>query len=900
MATSEQTPYQILGISETTGYLELRRVYRTKIHEHLRKKISPINFRRICRAYETLSDFDKRNHYNVHNEWTFEVPIDKYTPQQLAAEPDLIRDLKQRLSNPTLTEINAQDPVTGHTPLYCAARAGNVEAVKFLTEYGAEPDLPQRTKSTALHVAAFYGHANIVRYLLESGADYRIVNSEGGTAESEASTNDVRRTFVELKQIAYVRVAANELDWFRKNGLTKHKDTEYFAQRQTLLHCASKKGYFDMMCWLVEQCLADVDLVDFNGNSALHLAAYGGHADIVNYLLNRGCNPTLKNRWGTTAEEEGSKHGTKITDLFKSMRERDMFEMARNGVDWWFYYYFGDKSRDMIDSNGISLLYHACRDGQYSVAKWLLEHGANINIQMTGRPRSTPLHGAKYRGHLSVVELLLEYGADVNIKNDYGATVFEEEILTEVDGQVTNRIKELLLRYKHNLKHEELLDIHVYEDDGKGQEPIAKIKLGLEAGYKDLLAALSNISGNKYRYFSVARRMLYFEDDTTIISAVCCARYASSKFIDTPIRLIRHKTLPKGCKNQQPTRKESKLDLRHFDREFSNQANVTTFSLKAPLTEKKDVSIGDLMFTFSENCINGDIEFTVATLFSPHIQTFGLPGCICLFKIDIGRDISKLDNNKLPVVSIINDPYARLYTLASPSSHWFTFETHRIYRLPMINGVYAFVHHVDIIPNHLTLPADVFIAAALGQPLISRNNPVPCRCLVLRERNTRTFPRIAYHGTNINAVRSILLDGLVVPGTVVSSGIRVAPPTNHFAREDMHFNVPNFADAIFLSPSIHYSSDPTYATPFSDGDQQLIPVLECSVKRGSCDTFRCTVKGYVNYAGDDLNAIEWRVKDPTNIEINAVLFITKINSITDSKTARLTNINPSSNGCIIA
>jgi ankyrin repeat protein len=36
----------------------------------------------------------------------------------------------------------------------------------------------------------------------------------------------------------------------------------------------------------------------------------------------------------------------------------------------------------MIDSNGISLLYYAYRFGQYSVAKCLLEHGANIDIQM--------------------------------------------------------------------------------------------------------------------------------------------------------------------------------------------------------------------------------------------------------------------------------------------------------------------------------------------------------------------------------------------------------------------------------------------------------------------------------------------------------------------------------------
>jgi curved DNA-binding protein CbpA len=131
MATSNRALYEILGVPDKIGYEALRNVYRTKIHEHLQEKIPPMNFRRICRAYETLSDFDKRQRYDSHKEWILELSIDKYTPQQLAAEPDLTRDLKQRLCNATLTEINAQDPITGHTTLYCAARAGNVEAVKF-------------------------------------------------------------------------------------------------------------------------------------------------------------------------------------------------------------------------------------------------------------------------------------------------------------------------------------------------------------------------------------------------------------------------------------------------------------------------------------------------------------------------------------------------------------------------------------------------------------------------------------------------------------------------------------------------------------------------------------------------------------------------------------------------
>ncbi|CAF1471735.1 unnamed protein product [Adineta steineri] len=884
MASVDKSPYEILDVPQDINYVKLRGVYRTKIHEHKQKKISAINFRRICRAYETLSDFDKRKRYDSQKEWISELSIENYTPQQLAAEPDLLRDLKQRLRTANLTQLNAQDPVTGHTTLYTAARSGNLAAVKFLTEQGAEPDLSQRTKSTALHVAAFYGHADVVRCLLESGADYRIENSGKSTAEDEAYNQDVKQVFSELKQNAYVRVSANELDWFLQNGLTQHQDTEYFAQRQTLLHCASKKGYDDLVHWLIEQKLANLDLVDFNGNSALHLAAYGSHTSIVEYLLNSGCDSTLKNRWGTTAEEEGSKHGNRIIDIFKRIRAYDMFKMAIEGKDWWFYYYFDEKSKDMTDANGTSLLYHACRHGQHSVAKWLLEHGADVNIKTTAKPKSTPLHVAKFRGHIAIVELLLEYEADVNIKNDFGATVFDEDISAEVEKNIASKIIELLAKYKSSLKSDKLIEIHIYEDDGIEQEPIGKVKVGLKDGYKDLLSSLSKISLDQYRHFSIARRALHFQDDnTTIISAVGCARYTSSKFIDTPIRLIGHKTL-----STQTTRQEPKSDLRSFIKLLDAHSKVEQFSLKAPLKQKQIISIDDLMFTFAENCITDDTDVKVTIIFSPDREKFDIPGCICLFKVDLYSDTPKLV--ELPVVSIVNQPNARLYTLATPSTYWFTSDTRRT-RLSTLSGTHAFIHHVDIIPGKLALPIDMFIATALEQPLISRDNPVPCKCMNIHKRDAKSFPHVVYHGTNIEVIRSILLDGFVIPGTVVSSGKRINPPKNHIARDVPAFGVADFSAAIFVSPSIYYSSDSTYAIPFVSGDQQLIPLLECSVKSNSYGTYRCTTPHYKEKPGDNMQAIEWRITDPANIQINSILFITQIESIAASKMARITKMN---------
>jgi hypothetical protein len=212
----------------------------------------------------------------------------------------------------------------------------------------------------------------------------------------------------------------------------------------------------------------------------------------------------------------------------------------------------------------------------------------------------------------------------------------------------------------------------------------------------------------------------------------------------------------------------------------------------------------------------------------------------------------------------------------------------------MLDGVHIFLQHVSVIPILLTLPADMVIAAAIGQPLISREKPVKCTCLVLQEHDTVNFPEKAYHGTNISVVRSILADGLVIPGTVVGVGKRIAPPKNHIARGRKAFKVDDFADAIFLSPSVHYSSDPAYAVAFPYNDRQLLPVLECSVKTNGYQVYPCTVPTYTPHSSDDTKAIEWRVQDPGNVVVNAVLFIPTVDSLEATARERVAKITSGS------
>ncbi|CAF1437765.1 unnamed protein product [Adineta ricciae] len=305
MSSKTSNPYDLLGAEPSCNDLDLRLAYRARIHELKQGQISNDRFRLISRAYETLSNYDKRRNYDENQSWVSNVPITKYTLQQLAAEPVLASQLKSRLKDATLAEIDAQDPNTGHTSLYCAARAANIDAVIYLTEQGAEPDLSQKHGSTALHVSSFYGHPEIVECLLESGANYTKVNSFNNLPEKESMNDEVRNTFLRLRKDPFVQTAANQLDWLKNNlhQLSSHIDEQYHRQCQILLHCAAKKGFINLVQWLIDDQQANLDLIDINLNSALHLASYGGHRSVVEYLLHHGANPLLINKWGMTAEQ---------------------------------------------------------------------------------------------------------------------------------------------------------------------------------------------------------------------------------------------------------------------------------------------------------------------------------------------------------------------------------------------------------------------------------------------------------------------------------------------------------------------------------------------------------------------------------------------------------------------
>ena len=94
---------------------------------------------------------------------------------------------------------------------------------------------------------------------------------------------------------------------------------------------------------------------------------------------------------------------------------------------------------DKSDSWGFSPLSWACRNGERTMVQQLLKAGANVNHQRSNE-ESTPLLIAMSWGNVDIVEDLLEHGADINVQvESWGTPLYGA---AEIDN--TNMVRKLL------------------------------------------------------------------------------------------------------------------------------------------------------------------------------------------------------------------------------------------------------------------------------------------------------------------------------------------------------------------------------------------------------------------------------------------------------------------------
>jgi ankyrin repeat protein len=188
------------------------------------------------------------------------------------------------------------------------------------------------------------------------------------------------------------------------------------SRDHTALGGAARFGHLDVMENLLDSGAKVKN--DRAGNHTLTNAVIGGHAEAVKVLVGRGATlQRLNPLWRLFQELAVEYNHFETLEYLVAVEGRvDLPALATacargkaNFVTCLLSATRGTTPNPLESEGGP--FYLACVHGHADIARWLIEHGANISEAAT---LGTPLIGAARRGHVDIVRLLLDLGADPN------------------------------------------------------------------------------------------------------------------------------------------------------------------------------------------------------------------------------------------------------------------------------------------------------------------------------------------------------------------------------------------------------------------------------------------------------------------------------------------------------
>jgi len=148
----------------------------------------------------------------------------------------------------------------------------------------------------------------------------------------------------------------------------------------------------------------NIDEMNIDGKTALHLAVEYDHHKVIEALVTIGANVQAKNNFGKTALHLAAQEGyTKAVSALLRAKKIDI---------------------EVKDDNTQTALYWAAKEGHIKIVKILLSAGAQVNVR-NNKDDKTELHWAVQGGYIEIVKALLEAGADVDAKGNMNKTALD-------------------------------------------------------------------------------------------------------------------------------------------------------------------------------------------------------------------------------------------------------------------------------------------------------------------------------------------------------------------------------------------------------------------------------------------------------------------------------------------
>ncbi|XP_043405960.1 ankyrin repeat domain-containing protein 26 isoform X8 [Chelonia mydas] len=220
------------------------------------------------------------------------------------------------------------------------------------------------------------------------------------------------------------------------------------------LHRAAAGGDLGKLQQLLKK--NDINQLDKENRTPLHLACANGHSDVVTYLVDNKCKLNLCD----------NDNRSPLMKAVQCQQEKCATMLLEHGAD-----------PNLVDVNSSTALHLAAQTANISLAVLLLEYNAHIEAQ--NKEGYTPLTIAITENHQEMVEFLLRKGADVHARDKSKRT----PLMIAASGGELSLIK-VLLQYGADVSHKDI--------NGWTSEDYALI-----GGYSGLSKQLSEYANRK-------------------------------------------------------------------------------------------------------------------------------------------------------------------------------------------------------------------------------------------------------------------------------------------------------------------------------------------------------------------------------------------------------------------
>ncbi|XP_067667462.1 ankyrin repeat domain-containing protein 50-like [Haliotis asinina] len=315
-----------------------------------------------------------------------------------------------------IVDINSREHY-GRTCVMIAAYRGRMDVLKYLVKQGGDVSLLDKTGDNILHIACRGGHVVMVKYIISQ--DIVDINSKGRGARSVGMV---------AAQVGYRSI-------FDLCACAGCNLTAVDAKGNNILHVAILGGHTRMVKHVLAQRHVNINSRGMNGKTPLIFAAFKGHKDVFDSILDEGGDPSLVDKKGDNILHWVCRGGhVEMVKYVISQNFTDINSRGHYGMTPIMVVAFKGNRRvfdlvlskgadtSLVDNNCDNILHWVCRGGQVEMVKYVISQNFT-DINSRGHYGMTPIMVAAVQGHRQVYDLVMSKGGDASLVDTYGDNI---------------------------------------------------------------------------------------------------------------------------------------------------------------------------------------------------------------------------------------------------------------------------------------------------------------------------------------------------------------------------------------------------------------------------------------------------------------------------------------------